>query len=60
MVKQIDGREGKVMVHGELWQAVFSEAVSVGAKVRVQAVENLVVTAVPVKEKDVDGNSNQI
>jgi membrane-bound serine protease (ClpP class) len=60
VVKQIDGREGKVMVHGELWQAVFSEAVSVGAKVRVQAVENLVVTAVPVKEKDADGNSNQI
>jgi membrane-bound serine protease (ClpP class) len=60
VVKQIDGHEGKIMVHGELWQAVFSEAVSVGAKVRVQAVENLVVTAVPVKEKDADGNSNQI
>jgi membrane-bound serine protease (ClpP class) len=59
VVKQINGREGKIMVHGELWQAVFSEAVSVGAKVRVQAVENLVVTAVPVKEKDVDSNSNQ-
>jgi membrane-bound serine protease (ClpP class) len=52
VVKQIDGSEGKVMVHGELWQAVFSEPVSVGAKVRVRSVENLVVTAVPFKDKD--------
>jgi membrane-bound serine protease (ClpP class) len=43
VVKQVQGREGKVLVHGELWRAVFEDAVSVGEKVRVQAVEDLVV-----------------
>ncbi len=52
VVKQIEGREGKVMVHGELWRAVFDETASVGDKVRVQSVENLVVKAVPLKGKD--------
>ena len=47
IVKQVNGREGKVLVHGELWQAVFVAPVTVGTKVRVQSVENLVVTAVP-------------
>ena len=36
-----------MLVHGELWQAVFVAPVTVGTKVRVQSVENLVVTAVP-------------
>jgi membrane-bound serine protease (ClpP class) len=44
VVKQIQGSEGKVLVHGEIWQAVFEDAVSVGDKVRVLAVKDLVVT----------------
>jgi len=44
VVQQIDGREGKVRVHGELWQARFNEAIPVGGKVRVIAVHGLVVT----------------
>lgn len=47
VVKKVNGREGKVLVHGELWQAAFGETVSVGDKVRVTAVESLVVTVVP-------------
>jgi membrane-bound serine protease (ClpP class) len=49
LVKQVSGREGRILVHGELWRAEFPEPVEVGAKVRVQTVRNLVVTAVPVK-----------
>jgi membrane-bound serine protease (ClpP class) len=44
VVKLVQGREGKVLVHGELWRAVFEDAVSVGDKVRVLSVEDLVVT----------------
>jgi membrane-bound serine protease (ClpP class) len=44
VVKQVQGREGKVLVHGEIWRAVFEDAVSVGDKVRVVSVEDLVVT----------------
>jgi membrane-bound serine protease (ClpP class) len=51
VVKQSDGRQGKVLVHGEMWQARFSEPVSVGAKVEVTAVQNLVVTAKPAVEQ---------
>jgi len=47
IVKQINGHEGKVMVHGEVWQAIFVEEVSVGDKVRIQSVQNLVVTTAP-------------
>jgi membrane-bound serine protease (ClpP class) len=49
LVKQVSGREGRVLVHGELWRAEFPEPVAVGAKVEVQAVRDLVVTAVAVK-----------
>ncbi len=52
IVKRIDGRRGKVLVHGELWQAIFVEDVSVGDKVRVQSVQNLVITVAPVQEQD--------
>jgi membrane-bound serine protease (ClpP class) len=52
VVKQIDGRRGKVLVHGELWQAIFTEDVSVGEKVRVQSVENLVITVCSIQEQD--------
>jgi membrane-bound serine protease (ClpP class) len=44
VVKQVQGQEGKVLVHGELWRAVFEEAVAVGDKVRVLSVKDLVVT----------------
>jgi len=50
VVKQIDGLEGKVVVHGELWRAEFAQPVSVGDKVVVQAVDQLVVKVGPVKE----------
>jgi membrane-bound serine protease (ClpP class) len=44
VVKQVQGQEGKVLVHGELWRAVFEDAVAVGDKVRVASVKDLVVT----------------
>jgi membrane-bound serine protease (ClpP class) len=43
VVKQVQGQEGKVLVHGELWRAEFSDPVSVGDKVQIKAVEALVV-----------------
>jgi membrane-bound serine protease (ClpP class) len=42
VVKQVQGREGKILVHGELWRAEFSDPVSVGDKVQIKAVEDLV------------------
>ena len=36
--------EGKVFVHGEIWNAVAPETIDVGTRVRVVAVERLVVT----------------
>jgi membrane-bound serine protease (ClpP class) len=43
VVKQVvQGQTGKVLVHGELWKAKFSDPVSAGDKVRVRAVEDLV------------------
>ncbi len=50
VVKQITGSKGKVLVHGELWQAVFSQAAAVGDKVSVLSVQDLVVTVGPVDE----------
>ncbi len=50
IVKQAGGREGKVMVHGETWRAVFAGEVSVGDRVCVLAVRDLVITAEPVKD----------
>ncbi len=41
VVRVADGLQGKVQVHGELWQAVFERPVSVGMRVEVVAVENL-------------------
>ncbi|MDA8138730.1 MAG: nodulation protein NfeD [Desulfobacteraceae bacterium] len=43
LVKVCQGLEGKVLVHGELWQARFKESVAVGTKVRIEAVDGLVV-----------------
>jgi membrane-bound serine protease (ClpP class) len=42
VVKKRLAPEGKVFVHGELWNAVSVEPVDVGEKVRVTRVENLV------------------
>ena len=50
VVKLVDGRNGKIQVHGELWKAVFTEPASVGEEVRVQAVKDLVVTVAPLKK----------
>jgi membrane-bound serine protease (ClpP class) len=47
LVKQARGLEGKVQVHGELWQARFSEPCAEGAKVVVERVEQLVVVVKP-------------
>lgn len=48
VVKKALTPEGKVFVHGELWQAVADSQVDVGVKVRVVKVENLVITVEPV------------
>jgi membrane-bound serine protease (ClpP class) len=45
VVKASDGRIGKVMVHGELWQAKFDQPVTVGDAVKVLTVDRLIVTA---------------
>lgn len=51
VVRQSNGREGKVLVHGELWQARFMQEVPVGGKVKVVEVHDLVVTAAAVEER---------
>lgn len=51
IVKQADETRGKVLVHGELWQARFQSPVGAGDKVTVIAVEGLVVIVTPVKEE---------
>jgi membrane-bound serine protease (ClpP class) len=47
VVKKASGLEGKVLVHGEMWQARFSEPCVEGAKVVVERVERLVVVVKP-------------
>lgn len=49
VVRQVDNGRGKVLVHGELWQAVFEKQVAVGARVKVTAVDRLVVTVAPLE-----------
>jgi len=44
VVKASDGQRGKVLVHGELWQARFKEPAAVGDSVEVEAVDRLLVT----------------
>ena len=50
VVKQSLGSEGKVLVHGELWQARFSEPCAEGAKVAVERVDGLVVVVKPLNQ----------
>lgn len=49
VVKQIDGLQGKVQIHGELWQATFTKPASVSDQVRVKSVDGLVLTAAPIE-----------
>ncbi len=51
VVKQVDGKEGKVLVHGELWQARFKDPATVGSKVVVQAVDRLTLTVAALKSE---------
>jgi membrane-bound serine protease (ClpP class) len=52
IVKQVvDQRQGKVLVHGELWQAEFQAEVAVGDKVKVVSLDRLIITAAPVDLK---------
>ncbi len=39
----IDSRQGKVFVHGEWWNAIAEGPIPAGSRVRVEAVENLVI-----------------
>jgi membrane-bound serine protease (ClpP class) len=50
VVKKASGLEGKVMVHGEMWQARFSEPCAEGAKVVVERVDGLVVVVKPLNQ----------
>jgi membrane-bound serine protease (ClpP class) len=52
VVKQVEGLKGKVQVHGELWQATFTEPVSTADQVQVTAVNGLVLTAAPLGKID--------
>ncbi len=52
VVKQVEGLKGKVQVHGELWQATFTEPVSAADQVQVTAVDGLVLTAAPLGKID--------
>jgi len=42
--------EGKIFVHGEYWNAVSSRPVSIGARVRVTAIDKLKLTVEPLAE----------
>ena len=49
VVKERLGPEGRVFVHGELWNAEAPESIEVGARVRVVEVDNLVLKVEEVK-----------
>ena len=53
IVRQPLAPEGKVLVHGELWQAVSPQALEEGTRVRVTKVEGLRLEVEPVEEKSV-------
>ena len=46
--------QGKVFVHGEYWDAVSSQPVAAGARVRVTAIERLKLTVEPVADRQGD------
>ena len=45
------GPEGKVFVHGEYWDAVASQPLAAGARVRVMAIDRLKLTVEPVPDR---------
>jgi len=49
IVKKTIDPEGKVFVHGELWNAISKRAIQVGVKVKVVGVQNLVLEVEPVE-----------
>jgi membrane-bound serine protease (ClpP class) len=49
VVKEPILQEGKVFVHGELWNAISKDPIEKGAKVRVVKVENLVLEVEPIE-----------
>ena len=54
IVKKTIDPEGKVFVHGELWQARSTESIDVGTKVRVIGVDNLILDVETLSEKTDD------
>lgn len=50
VVKQALDPEGKVLVHGELWQATAGVPIEDGRKVRITGVEGLILTVEPAEE----------
>jgi membrane-bound serine protease (ClpP class) len=54
IVKTAIDPEGKVFVHGELWQARSTEPIDVGTKVRVIGVDNLIIDVETLSEKTDD------
>jgi membrane-bound serine protease (ClpP class) len=50
-VKSTEGRTGRVLVHGELWQARFKQPAAVGDRVEVEAVERLTVIVKPFADR---------
>lgn len=53
IVKQTLAPEGKVFVHGELWNATAKEQIDEGIKVRVVNVDRLILEVEPVEEQPV-------
>jgi membrane-bound serine protease (ClpP class) len=50
-VRIAPGQPGKVLVHGEYWNAQSSEACELGQVVEVVGIENLLLTVKPVGER---------
>lgn len=57
-VRNAETERGKVLVHGELWQAAFKTPVSKGDKVKVERVDNLVLTVAPAGTKSEGGDNS--
>ena len=53
IVKKATDPDGKILIHGELWQAVSKQPIAEGTKVRAVNVTNLVLEVEPVDENGV-------
>ncbi len=49
---KITGTSGKVFVHGEWWNAVSDEDIPVGARVKIDAIENFILKVSPAKKAE--------